>query len=115
MGADTRLRIGLTKHRGTPTAFVVQLEYRLDGEWCQVARFDHNPELGMGHDVIEEGLHLDVYRDGEKYEVERDFPPVTINDAPAYCEAYLKRNADTYVQRFERWHEINLDQRRNDP
>ena len=109
----TRLRVGFSTVRGTPTEFVVQLEYLLDDEWWTVARFDHNPDLGMGHDVTEEGLHLDIYRDGKKYDVEHDFPAVDINDAPTYCKSYLERNADEYVGRFERWHET--DPNRKDP
>jgi hypothetical protein len=98
-----RRRVGLSTYRGDVVRFVVQLEYRLDGEWRAVARFDHDSNSEMGHDVTEEGLHLDVYRDGEKYRVERDFPAVDLNDAVEYCETY----ADRYVIQFERWHGVN--------
>ena len=45
---------------------MVQLEYWTDGAWQEVVRYDRDPESEMGHDVTEEGLHMDVYRDGEK-------------------------------------------------
>lgn len=104
---DTRLRVGHTIVRGTPVEFVVQLEYHLDGEWRIVARFDHNPDLRMGHDVTDEGLHLDIYRNGAKHYVERDFPAVNIYDAIAYCETYLERNAVELIGRFERWNDTH--------
>jgi hypothetical protein len=104
-----RRRVGLTAERGDVTRFVVQLEYRLDGEWTTVARFDHDAESEMGHDVTEEGLHLDVYRDGEKHRVEKDFPPVDLNRAINYCESYLEDNEQELIQRFELWHGVNDD------
>lgn len=109
-----RIRRELSTNRGAVTAFVYQLEYnvaadttRLQAEdWRAVARFDHDPESGAGHDVTEEGLHLDVYRNGEKHVVLRGFPPVSLDEAPRYCENYLLENADALLARFERWHDI---------
>jgi len=50
------------------TRFTVQLEYRHDDEWREVVRYDHDgTDIGGGHDVTEEGLHIDIYRDGEQY------------------------------------------------
>ena len=98
----TRLRIGFTTYRGTPTAFVVQLEYRVDGEWMQIARFDHDPDSENGHDIESEGLHLDIYENGRKVTVDGDFPAVTLKQALPYCEMYLKRHVSRYVQSFER-------------
>jgi len=61
----------------------------------------------MGHDVVAEGLHMDVYRDGKKHRVEDSFPPVELNRAPRYCISYLRERADLLVRRFERWHNVN--------
>ena len=102
-----RLRVEIDKERGTPTRFVVQLERRVAGEWAAVVRFDHDPENPMGHDITEEGLHMDVYRDGEKVDVVNSFPPVRLSDAPAYCLAYLEEHAGTLLRRFEQWHDLN--------
>lgn len=103
----TQLRVGFSTTRGRVTRFVVQLEYWLDGDWRVVARFDHDERSEMGHDVTQEGLHLDLYRDGEKYAVKDDYPPVDLNDAIDYCETELRENATEYVTRFERWHDVN--------
>jgi len=39
---EVQLRFGLTTEGGAPVRFLVQLEYRRDGEWLPVARFDHD-------------------------------------------------------------------------
>jgi hypothetical protein len=88
------VRSEIDTHRGIPTRFVVQLEYRIDGEWRAVVRFDHDQTGEQSHDITEEGLHMDVYRNGEKYRVERGFPPVSLRRAPRYCKSYVKSNAD---------------------
>lgn len=69
-----RIRRSFRIHDGVPERFVVQLEYNLNApddvlaepDWAQVARFDHEPDNPMGHDVTEEGLHMDIYFDGER-------------------------------------------------
>jgi len=112
-----QLRVELGVERGGVRWFVVQLEYNRrhgpcrDDDWAQVARFDHHPEAGWGHDVVDEGLHLDLYRDGQKFDVERGFPPVPVNDAPAYCETFLYEHADHYLNQFERWHDLTGTER----
>lgn len=101
------LRAGFTTERGAVTRFFVQLEYWLDGEWLEVVRFDHDPASDGGHDITEDGLHVDVFRDGQKYRVETDFPPVELNRAPRYCTAYVREHADRLIRRFERWHDVS--------
>lgn len=89
--------------------FCVQLEYNensyleiTDPSWLQVARFDHNVSQDRGHDIREEGLHLDVYGyDGKEF-VEREFPRVDLNQAPAWCRAYLEEHCEYYLADFER-------------
>jgi hypothetical protein len=107
----TRLRTGFSTSRGTPTKFVVQLEYRVDGEWMQVARFDHDPDAENGHDVRSEGLHLDIYENGRKVTVDRDFPAVSLKRALPYCEMYLKRHVTEHVRSFEQ--ALERDETRN--
>lgn len=108
-----RIRRELAVSGGVPTRFVSQLEYDLEAtpdggpphDWRPVARFDHDVE--GAHDVREEGLHLDVYRNGEKYRTARDFRTVPIEDAPRFCERYLLRNAAFLLARFERGHGLD--------
>jgi hypothetical protein len=108
-----RIPTEVETEQGDVTRFVVQLEYNVEpdpfepGDWRQVARFDHEPEVEMGHDVREEGLHMDVYRDGEKMDVRRQFETPPLNDAPRYCKTYLEQHADWLLARFERWHDVD--------
>jgi hypothetical protein len=97
---------------------VVQLEYDVAANegsvpsWRVVARFDHDASSAGGHDVSEEGLHLDVYRDGERYARARSFPRIPPGESMRYAEGYLRQHADRLLARFERWHD--LDPRRPD-
>ncbi len=97
---------------GNVCKFVLQMEYDLeasvdgrgDSNWVPVARFDH--DVDGPHDIREEGLHLDVYRDGKKYRRTEDFSLVSPNEAIAYCEQYFIENAAYLLGRFENWHGI---------
>jgi len=81
-----QLRTAFSTDRGVVTRFVIQLEYWLDGEWRQVVRYDHDREAPGGHDVTEEGLHRDAYREGEKHRTEEVSPPIPANEAFEYAE-----------------------------
>jgi hypothetical protein len=85
---------------------MAQLEYKLDGEWQPIVRFDHDPESDHAHDVTTDGVHMDVYRNGEKVRVEEIFPPMPASDAFTFAEGHLKQHAERYISRFEQWHGI---------
>jgi len=101
-----RTRIGYSHEKGRVTQFVVQLEYELEGSWRTVVRFDHD-EGGaeeIVHDVVEEGLHMDVYRDGEKIRTEQITGPIPSGAAFAHAEEHLAEHRERYISRFEQWH-----------
>lgn len=99
---------------GSISRFVVQLEYDVAADmetesppsWRVVARFDHDASSVGGHDVSEEGLHLDVYRDDERYARARNFPRLPPGSAMRFAENHLRRHADLLLARFERWHDL---------
>lgn len=103
-----QIRIGVSTDRGSVTRFLVQLEYWLDGDWRAVVRYDHDPEASeeMAHDVTVEGLHVDIYRDGDKVKSEGLTGPLPAAVAFNHAEAHLTEHLETIVRRFERWHEI---------
>ena len=109
-----RLRRELETENGEIVRFVYQLEYDMEAsedglpphDWREVARFDHDIENPMGHDVGEEGLHMDVYRHGKKYQTARGFPPIRPTYAPRFCEQFLLERADKLLARFEQWHSV---------
>ena len=103
---NARLRIVIDIERGMPTLFIVQLEYQVKGEWEPVVRFDHNSVNQFGHDITEEGLHMDIYRDGENRYVKTNFPAVPLSDAPKYAESHIRGQADQLLRRYEKWHNL---------
>lgn len=104
LGYRVRRRVGVDTDRGDVTRFVVQLEYRVGGEWLEVVRFDHDPVSEHGHDVTVDGVHMDVYRDGRMVRTEEIFPPTSANDALTFVEEHLAEHVEGYLRRFERWH-----------
>lgn len=107
-GAAIRRRLGYTHDRGEVTRFVVQLEYRHGDEWAPVVRYDHDPASVHGHDVTEEGLHVDVYRDGDLYRREYVAPPMPASIALDFAEDHLMENVQRYTRRFEVWHQNQI-------
>lgn len=108
-----RIRLGHTIENAVVVRFVRQLEYRVTSEdespdWRAVVRYDHGPSLGE-HDATEEGLHMDVYREGEKLRTEQIGPPEHPNRALNRAEEHLALHAKRYIRRFERWHNLDPD------
>lgn len=108
-GVDQRRPLDV--ERGTVTRFVLQLEYLIDaesGEWAEVVRYDHDAGGSdeATHDVTEDGLHIDVYRDGEKADSHELTPPLPAGEALDRAEEHLRQHLEGYLRRFEEWHEI---------
>lgn len=101
-----QLRTAFSTERGAVTRFMTQLEYWLDGGWRTVVRYDHDHAQPGGHDVTEEGLHRDVYRDGEKHHTETVAPPIPASQAFDHAEDDLRENAERFITRFETWHGV---------
>ncbi|WP_431357507.1 DUF7718 family protein [Haloarcula laminariae] len=109
-----RLRFHLVTSDGEVSEFLIQLEYNHQlvdtgpDSWCAIARFDHNPQAPDGHDVTEEGLHLDLLNpDGSKYDVRRGFGPVLLGDCPTFCENYLLSRAEKLLINYEKRNDIS--------
>lgn len=102
-----QLRTGFSTERGEVTQFMIQLEYWLEGDWREVVRYDHDRDTPGGHDITEDGLHRDVYRDGEKLRSEKVSPPIPANQGFDAAEEDLQENAEGFIKRFEQWHGVN--------
>ncbi|ERH02682.1 MAG: hypothetical protein J07HN6_00721 [Halonotius sp. J07HN6] len=112
VGRRSRRRLGIDVERGVVTRFVVQLEYGLDvveDEWTEVVRYDHDSEGSSeaAHNVTEDGLHIDIYRNGEKIDSHELTPPLPPNIALNRAEEHLRENLKGYIRRFEEWHQID--------
>ena len=104
-GARTRQRLGVTAEKGEVLRFVVQLEYRLGDAWVEVVRYDHDVEGETAHNITKEGLHNDIYRDGEKHATEFIAGPLPAGVALDLAEDHLAENAERFIRRFEEWHQ----------
>jgi hypothetical protein len=104
-----RKRLGYNRTRDELTRFLVQLEYKIDDEWHSVVRYDHDTGGDFGHDVSEEGVHIDIYRSGEKHRTEYVAPPMPAKRALDRAEDHLFNNLEGFIRRFEEWHEIKRD------
>jgi hypothetical protein len=102
---DGELRYRATTERGRITEFVVQLYCWRDGSWRLVAQSDHNPMMPEGYDVTTEGVHVDVFRDGEKHEAETTLHPGPLEPASAlkYAINYLETHDKRLIERYDEW------------
>jgi hypothetical protein len=107
-----RLRFGCDIERGTVTRFLVQLEYHMADGWTPIVRSDHNPPAVDGHDVEREGVHMDLYCDGEQVETRQIAPPMHPNAGLNCAEDHLVRQDEQHITRFEQWHNLNPNSNR---
>ena len=92
-------------------SFVVQLRCWVGTETELVAQFDHTPDQGMGHDVEREGVHMDVFRDGEKVDVslvadaglDAHPGPLVADVASEYALTYMEQENERLIERFLTW------------
>lgn len=104
LSGDSRLRLGFDTDGGEVTRFVVQLERRRRSGWAEVVRADHNPRSELSHDVTQEVVHLDVYRNGEQYRTEYIGSPMPAGRALDRAEGHITDHAEEYCKRFDEWH-----------
>jgi hypothetical protein len=100
----SRLRFRLTTDGGTPTRFLIQLEYWHAGEWLEVARADHDVDGPAYRNVERSGIHIDIYHPerGQIGKIQQ-WPPQPADKAMGVAEDFLRRHAETYVRRFVSW------------
>jgi hypothetical protein len=105
------IQYGVTTDGGDVTAFVVQLRCWVGIGTELVAQFDHTPEEGSGHDVEREGIHMDVFRDGEKVDTSEvaeagfDSHPGRLPAAAAlnYALRYIEEQNERLIERYTTW------------
>lgn len=102
---DGELRYRVTTERGRVTEFVVQLYCWRGSSWQVVAQSDHNPTMPEGHDVTAEGVHVDVFRDGQKFGAETTLHPGPLEPEPAldYAINYLEMHNKRLIERYKAW------------
>lgn len=94
---------------GQVSSFCVQLELNhapasgAPDDWRYIARFDHNPQNTDGHDITEEGLHMDIRHPSEEDRTYRNFPPVPLGRAPGYAEDHFDGHYLEICDRYFDW------------
>jgi len=105
------VRIGVTEE-GDIEWFVVQLLHNLEPyyadneDWREIARFDHNPDALDGHDVVEEGLHMDLTFENRENKRDERFPghhPTysRLGGSVEFCVSYLSAEYEKLVREYE--------------
>ncbi len=66
---DCHLTVGFDREEGRIPRFLILLHYQTATDpirWGELARMDHNETAVLGHDVYDEGLHVDISRRSER-------------------------------------------------
>lgn len=105
--SDWQVGVGFDRERGYIPRFLVNLYYATGFtpvEWTEIARFDHNETAVTGHDVYEEGLHIDVrHLNGEETTLRPSHVSLPrsrgtlIRRCVDYFEAYVDWFIDVYT------------------
>lgn len=105
--ADCQLTVGFDRHRDRILRFLVQLQYQPadeSGQWRAIARMDHNEIEATGHDVYQEGLHVDVERRSSP-SLHLAFsgvtPPQRSGVLIRECVEYFRHETDYFVDVYE--------------
>lgn len=104
---DCHITVGFDQQQQHIPRFLVQLHYQAEKgplRWRVIARMDHNETAAIGHDVYQEGLHVDVDRRG-KTTVHLDVPhsplPASRGTVLRACDEYLRREPEYFIDVFE--------------
>lgn len=104
---DALLSVGIDTTAGTVDRFLVQLHYTRcfhPRRAAAISRIDHNPASRFGHDLYNEGLHVDVVLpDGSEAKLwpPHPPPPADCGSLIAACIEYYRSNVDYFVKVYE--------------
>lgn len=104
---DCHITIGFDQQRQHIPRFIVQLHYQTATnpvDWTDIARMDHNETSITGHDVYNEGLHVDIARES-KATVHLQVPhsplPRSRGTVIRRCAEYLAGEASYFIDVYE--------------
>lgn len=105
--SDCHLTIGFDRRQGHVPRFLVTLHYQASTDpvvWGAIARMDHNETSTQGHDVYQEGLHVDVARHASRpvhLQVRHAALPSSRGVVIQSCKEYLRTHADYFIDVYE--------------
>lgn len=101
------LTVGFDRQSNHIPRFIVQLHYYIDinpVQWEAIARMDHNETAALGHDIYQEGLHIDTARQSQppvKLHPSHGPLPTSRGTVIRACTDYLDANADYFIDVYE--------------
>jgi hypothetical protein len=101
------ITIGFDQSQGHIPRFLVLLHYQTSkspGNWTEIARMDHNETPNQGHDVYQEGLHVDIARRSERaVHLQIRHGPLPSNRGVVLraCVEYLRDEAEYFIDVYE--------------
>jgi len=105
--SDCHLTIGFDRQQGHVPRFLVTLHYQASTApvvWGAIARMDHNETSTQGHDVYQDGLHVDVARHASRpvhLQVRHAALPSSRGVVIQSCKEYLRTYADYFIDVYE--------------
>lgn len=105
--SDRHVTVGFDREGTGIPRFLIQLHYQertAPVRWTAIARMDHNDTAGDGHDVYQEGLHVDVSRrEGETVHLQLRHPPLAPDRGGVIRRSaeYLIQEGDYFVDVYE--------------
>lgn len=106
--SDCHLTVGFDRQRSHIPRFLVQLHYQVSTDpvrWKTIARMDHNETSAMGHDVYQEGLHVDVDRCSTRtVHLGAAHPPLPANRGYVVrgCVDYFRQELGYFIVVYEK-------------
>ena len=105
--SDCHITVGFDREGTHIPRFLVLLHYQVSTDplqWDAIARMDHNETAALGHDIYQEGLHVDIARrNGSTVHIE-----ISDNALPSIrgivirgCTDYLEENTQYFIDVFE--------------
>jgi len=104
---DCHITVGFDQQQQHIPRFIVQLHYRVaaaPADWVEITRMDHNETSITGHDVYQEGLHVDVHRETSPtvhLQVRHGPLPRNTGSVIRGCGQYLRQEATYFIDVYE--------------
>lgn len=104
---DCHITVGFDKQGNHIPRFLVRLHYAikfLPINWTSIARFDHNEKSASGHNIYDEGLHIDIKRKSAgDLTIHPSHNPIPPNRGTVIraCVTYFQREADYFRDVYE--------------
>jgi hypothetical protein len=105
--SDCHITIGFDRQQSHIPRFLVFLHYQTSTapvNWTEIARMNHNETSSQGHDVYQEGLHVDAARRSKQtvhLQLRHARLPLNRGKIVRRCTEYLREEADYFIDVYK--------------